>query len=126
MKALIGQVAAEGGLRRVTLFWGVRWSWELYDLDALRELERAHEWLQVVPCVSQEAQYGEAVEGTAVAAALASAGPGAGPAGPWPGHDLFVCGSPGMVQGTCRALRDAGVPAERMHIEDFGDEEKQR
>jgi NAD(P)H-flavin reductase len=119
MKALVEQVAADGGNRQVHLFWGVRWSWELYDLDALRRLEADNDWLQLVPCVSVETGWGDGVRDTAVAAALA--------AGPWPDHEIYVCGSPPMVRGSLDALSAAGVPAERVHVEDNAvDEEETR
>jgi ferredoxin-NADP reductase len=118
MKALIEQVAAEGGGRHVQLFWGTRWSWELYDLDALGRLAAGHDWLQIVPCVSVETGWGDGVRDTAVAAAL-SAGPG-------PDHEIYVCGSPAMVRGTVDGLHAAEVPGERIHFEDFGDEEELR
>jgi NAD(P)H-flavin reductase/hemoglobin-like flavoprotein len=118
MKALIEQVAAEGGNRMVHLFWGVRWSWELYDLDALRHLEGDHDWLQVTPCVSVETGYGDGVRNTAVAGALGI--------GPWPDHDIYVCGSPAMVRGSLDALGAAELPGDRIHAEDFGDQEELR
>jgi NAD(P)H-flavin reductase/hemoglobin-like flavoprotein len=118
LKALIEQVAAEGGNRQVHLFWGTRWSWELYDLDALRRLEADHDWLEIVPCVSVETGFGDGVRDTAVAAALG--------AGPWPDHEIYLCGSPVMVRGSLDALHAADVPDERIHVENFGDEEDQR
>lgn len=34
-------------------------------------------------------------------------------------HDVFMCGPPGFAQGVYEALRDAGVPARRIHHESF-------
>lgn len=34
-------------------------------------------------------------------------------------HDVFVCGPPGMTRAAVSALRDAGVPARRIHHESF-------
>jgi NAD(P)H-flavin reductase/hemoglobin-like flavoprotein len=115
MKAIIEQVAAEGGNRQVHLFWGVRWSWELYDLDALSRLDADHDWLTFTPCVSQETGWGDGVRDTPVAAALG--------AGPWPDHEIYVCGSPAMARGSLDALDAAGVPRERVHVDDFEQEE---
>lgn len=112
MRALIEQVAAEGGYRQVHLFWGVRWGWELYDLDAVRRLDAEHDWLQVVTCTSMEDTGGG--RRTAVAAALAG--------GPWPEHDLYLCGSPPMVRGSRDALMAAGVPSGRVRYEDSEEE----
>ncbi|MGW1109034.1 ferredoxin reductase family protein [Streptomyces sp. NPDC002540] len=34
-------------------------------------------------------------------------------------HDVYLCGPPGMTRAAIRALRDAGVPARRIHHESF-------
>ncbi|MER8071200.1 ferric reductase-like transmembrane domain-containing protein [Streptomyces sp. NPDC094034] len=34
-------------------------------------------------------------------------------------HDVYLCGPPGMTQAAIQALRDAGVPARRIHHESF-------
>ncbi|MEV6534830.1 ferredoxin reductase family protein [Streptomyces sp. NPDC051639] len=34
-------------------------------------------------------------------------------------HDVYLCGPPGMTQSAIQALRDAGVPARRIHHESF-------
>lgn len=34
-------------------------------------------------------------------------------------HDVFMCGPPGFAQSVYQALRDAGVPARRIHHESF-------
>ncbi|MFI9781537.1 ferric reductase-like transmembrane domain-containing protein [Streptomyces sp. NPDC051956] len=34
-------------------------------------------------------------------------------------HDVYLCGPPGMTQAASTALRDAGVPARRIHHESF-------
>ncbi|MFE2476076.1 ferric reductase-like transmembrane domain-containing protein [Streptomyces sp. NPDC059389] len=34
-------------------------------------------------------------------------------------HDVYLCGPPGMTQSAVRALREAGVPARRIHHESF-------
>jgi NAD(P)H-flavin reductase len=115
MKAMIQQVAAEGGNRQVHLFWGVRWGWELYDIDALRELEKEHDWLQVTTCASIDTEF-DGVRDTAAGGVLR--------AGPWPDHEVYVCGSPEMVRGSLDAL-GATVARDRIHIESFGSEEEQ-
>jgi NAD(P)H-flavin reductase/hemoglobin-like flavoprotein len=116
LKAVAEQLAAEGGSRRTHLFWGVRRSWELYDLPALRELASRGRWLRVVPCVSHGRFYEEDGEqGIAVNVALKY--------GSWAEHDIYICGSPQMVKGSIAALNDAGVPLDRIQHEGFGNEE---
>lgn len=34
-------------------------------------------------------------------------------------HDVYLCGPPGMTEAAVRALREAGVPARRIHHESF-------
>jgi NAD(P)H-flavin reductase len=116
MKALIEQVAAQGGDHRVHLFWGVRRQRELYDLPALRALVDAHAWLRVVPCVSDERPFGDEVEPGWAADVALRYGAGAG-------HEIYLCGSPDMVRGSREALGAAHVPPDRVHIEEFGDGE---
>ena len=77
MKALIAQIEADGGIRRVRLFWGARYHRELYDLPAMADLAERLDWLRLVPCVSDEPSRSGPVEsGTVVDVALR--------AGPWP------------------------------------------
>jgi NAD(P)H-flavin reductase/hemoglobin-like flavoprotein len=115
-KALLQQVAGEGGDRRVTLFWGARFQRELYDLPALHKLTAGQDRLRVVPCVSDDTCMGGGVETGAVAdVALRH--------GPWPDHEIYVCGSPRMVEGTLTSLENAGIPLSRVHTDELGHEE---
>ena len=115
MKALLQQIELEGG-RPVQLFWGGRRHFDLYDLAALEHLTR-HPWARLVPCVSEEPSLaGSAELGTAVEVALRHGSLG--------DQDVFVCGSPGMVDGTVGALAVAGVPPGRLHHERFGHQER--
>ncbi|MGI8692503.1 MAG: hypothetical protein ACR2JK_06325 [Geodermatophilaceae bacterium] len=34
-------------------------------------------------------------------------------------HDVYVCGPDGMVAAALSALREAGVPERRIHLESF-------
>jgi NAD(P)H-flavin reductase/hemoglobin-like flavoprotein len=116
MKALLQEVHADGGNRRVHLFCGARFHRELYDMPALHGMTDAPDWVRLVPCVSDEVAMGGLVEtGTAVEVAMRH--------GPWPDHEIYVCGSPTMVRGTLRALEGAGVPTGRVHVDELGSEE---
>ncbi|PRY00880.1 globin domain-containing protein [Allonocardiopsis opalescens] len=114
-RAIIEQVAAEhtaGGTRKVHLFAGAALSFYLYDLDGLRKLGEEHPWLTVVPCVSQGPAPADARTGDAVDVALRHS--------TWADQDFYVCGSPQMVAGTVRRLREEGVPDDRVRTEEFG------
>jgi NAD(P)H-flavin reductase/hemoglobin-like flavoprotein len=117
LKALLQQIEAEGGGgRRVILFWGARRAFELYDMPAMERLGR-HDWFRLVPCVSDETSTGGFIQhGTAVQVALRHTDPGF--------HDVFLCGSPEMVDGTLAALRAVGTPDELLHAERWGTDER--
>ena len=116
MKALVQQLDAEGGRRRTHLLWGVRLYRELYDLHAMHRLAADLDWLRFVPCVSHERSPSPEVEtGTVVDVALRH--------GPWPDHEVYVCGSPGMVRATVGRLLQAGTPRHLVRFEEFGSEE---
>ncbi|HEX6418161.1 MAG TPA: globin domain-containing protein [Acidimicrobiales bacterium] len=119
MKALIEQLRAEDAGRPTHLVWGARRSRDLYDLPAMRRLAAGCTWLHLVPCASHEAAPGGDVEaGTVLDVALRR--------GPWPDHEVYVCGSPAMVRGTVEGLCRAGVAPERVRVEDLGSEEAAR
>jgi NAD(P)H-flavin reductase len=112
MKAILQQLDQVGDRRVVRLFWGGRRHFDLYDLLALQHLTR-HDWAQLVPCVSEEpSAAGASEQGSAVEVALRHGG--------LAGPDVYVCGSPAMVNGTIAALGASGVPADRIHYERFG------
>jgi NAD(P)H-flavin reductase/hemoglobin-like flavoprotein len=110
LKALVEQVAAEGGRRRVALFFGVRTQVDLYDLPALDAMARSLPWLTIVPAVSHDPWYsGERGAVGDVAARL----------GRWDDCDVYVCGSAAMTRATRDRLLAAGVPADQIRTEDY-------
>jgi NAD(P)H-flavin reductase/hemoglobin-like flavoprotein len=111
MKAIIAEVAATGG-RRVRLFWGGKRHFDLYDIPAMEHLTRQHGWLDVVGCVSAEDAGAVTEQGSAVDVALRYLDLTA--------REVYVCGSPAMVDGTLLALDAAGVPLGHVHRERFG------
>jgi NAD(P)H-flavin reductase/hemoglobin-like flavoprotein len=114
LKCLLHELDATGDLRHAQLFWGVRRHVDLYDLPAVERLA-GRRGVRFVACVSDDPRPGFARRGTAVEVALAEADPA--------DHDVYVCGSPAMVDGTRAALTAAGVPPGRVHYERFGHEE---
>jgi len=114
LRALVEQVAYDGGDRRVTLFAGGRTADDLYDLPMLSRLDQAYPWLTVVPAVSEDPGYaGE--RGTVVDVALKN--------GHWHNHLVYVCGSPEMVAATTEGLVGAGVDPAALRVEEFGTSE---
>jgi NAD(P)H-flavin reductase len=94
----------------------VRRHFDLYDLPALERLTRRHDWLDVVACVSAEAAGSATEQGTAIQVALRRTNLAA--------HEIYVCGSPAMVDGTLEALDTAGIPPGQVHRERFGSGEE--
>ena len=111
MKAIIEQVAADGG-RPTHLYFGVRTAREVYDREALADYERAFDWLTVVTAVSHDSRWRgrTGLIGEVVAADA-----------DWTNHDVFVCGSPPMVEATVKVLVAGGVPDNRIKFEEFGE-----
>jgi NAD(P)H-flavin reductase/hemoglobin-like flavoprotein len=111
MKALIDQVARDGG-RRTHLYFGARSGREVYDRDAVAALDERHPWLTVITAVSDDLRW-TGVQG--LVGEVAAAG------GEWSGHDVYVCGSPVMVEATVKQLMAVGVPEPQIRFEEFGE-----
>ncbi|GAA1646219.1 globin domain-containing protein [Catellatospora bangladeshensis] len=110
LRALAEQVEVEAGAgvppRSVHLFLGARSVSDLYDLPTLRGLEAAHRWLTVVP-VTPEDHGGDDVLGAALRTARLAE------------REVYVCGPPALTGYAHGALAAAGVPASRIHIEEY-------
>lgn len=111
MKALIEQVAAEEE-RPTHLFFGVRTVREVYDADALAALDAEHDWLTVTTVVSDDTRW-DGKHGVVGEVAVAS--------GDWSGHDVYVCGSPPMVEATVKLLVARGIPEQHINFDEFGE-----
>ncbi len=111
MKAMIEQLAADA-CRPAHLFHGVRTGREAYDQAWLsRTAAEHHQWLTVVTATSEDERWaGPHGRIGELAAAQAD----------WAGHDVYVCGSPEMVEGTVKALVSEGVSEDRIVFEEFG------
>jgi NAD(P)H-flavin reductase/hemoglobin-like flavoprotein len=91
----------EGMPRKIHLFHGAKNPVDLYDMAALRELERCYPSLQVVPVVPGDGRFrGE--HGNVVDAALDYR--------PWTAEKAFLAGPAEMVQRAVRSFPPAGLP----------------
>ncbi|MBM2619055.1 hypothetical protein JIG36_26205 [Actinoplanes sp. LDG1-06] len=97
-KALIDELSRFNRTRWIHLFRGERDEAGFYDRDALDRLTRRHPWLTVTRSVGDV--------GDLVAAH-----------GPWPDHDIYLCGPAGMVAATARRLESSRTPASRIHYD---------
>jgi NAD(P)H-flavin reductase/hemoglobin-like flavoprotein len=112
LKAVVEQLAAAGGGSPVLLCFGTQTARELYDLDALQALADQLPWLQVVASVADtDDPLHDHETGAVVDVALRR--------GPWPDHDVYVCGSDEMVAASVRQLLQAGCAVGRIRWEGF-------
>ncbi|MBB1255751.1 globin domain-containing protein [Streptomyces alkaliterrae] len=112
IKALVEDVAEYGRRRLVDVFYGARTDQELYDLETMLRLERAHPWLSVHPVVGD----GCPVRAAGLTGQVPDAILGAGT---WTGYDGYVSGPPGMIRSGVHALRRAGIPQDRIRHDSF-------
>jgi NAD(P)H-flavin reductase/hemoglobin-like flavoprotein len=100
IKALVEDVAEHGERRPVEVFYGARTDHDLYDIDTMLRLQQSYPWLTVRTVVDQHAhlQLPDAIRTY----------------GPWGGYDAYVSGPPGMIRSGVDALKDVGIPAERI------------
>ncbi|MEU9043206.1 MULTISPECIES: globin domain-containing protein [unclassified Kitasatospora] len=114
IRALVEEVAERGAPgRRVEVFYGARRAAELYELDGLRELARAHPWLTVRPVLSGTGPAEGALTGELPEVVSRF--------GPWTGRDALLSGPPAMVRRGVGVLLRSGVPAERIRHDLVGD-----
>lgn len=113
VKALIDGMARWNTSRTVTLFFGARRPYDLYDMGALHRLAAVNRWLRVVPAVSDDPSFnGEQGLLPDVVARQ----------GWWQEHDVFISGSPAMTRATVSRLLSLGVPSELLRYDVVGDE----
>ncbi|MEU8162447.1 FAD-binding oxidoreductase [Micromonospora parva] len=107
LRALVEQVAAAPDGRRVTLIVGARTFTDLYDSIALDKLQCAHDWLTIVPALSDDPGAEPAERGDALTIALEHH---------QPDQDIYLCGPPAMLARARPLLLALGVPAARLHL----------
>ncbi|AZP18960.1 flavohemoprotein [Streptomyces aquilus] len=100
IKALVEDVAEHGERRPVEVFYGARTDIDLYDIDTMLRLQQSHPWLSVRAVIDEQArlQLPDAIRRY----------------GPWNEYDAYVSGPPGMIRKGVDALRDSGIPSERI------------
>lgn len=100
IKALVEDVADHGERRPVEVFYGARTDLDLYDIDTMLRLQQAHPWLSVHAVIDELARLRlpEAIRGY----------------GPWDAYDAYLSGPPGMIRSGVDALRNVGVPTDRI------------
>ncbi|MCM2578527.1 globin domain-containing protein [Streptomyces meridianus] len=109
IKALVEEVAEHGRQRPVEVFYGARSDHDLYDIDTMKRLERAHSWLSVRPVVSERREIGA---GTRFPQAVLQYGP-------WNAYDAYLSGPPGMIRSGVDTLVGVGIPSHRIRHDAF-------
>ncbi|HUK70165.1 MAG TPA: globin domain-containing protein [Streptosporangiaceae bacterium] len=114
IKAIIEQLLhsiTPGAQRRIHLFFGTRKESDLYDLTALRRMASCHPSLQVIPVVSDDAQF-DGIRGLLpdVVARQRT----------WPDHDVYISGPAGLVRETTQVLTTIGIPITRIYSDPLG------
>lgn len=116
LKSIAEHIAMLPNPPRTHLVFGARTGMDLYDLAAVEKLAARWPWMTVIPVVSNDPRFaGE--QGTvadAVGRRFMAAPQDAGR------FDVYVCGSPAMVQATVGRLESVGTPREQIFFEDFG------
>lgn len=109
IKALVEDVASQGRIRPVEVFYGARTDHDLYDLDTMLRLGERYDWLSVRPVVAA----GPAP--SAAYAALAGQLPEAVRRyGPFAAYDGYLSGPPGMIRTGVETLVGLGIPTHRI------------
>ena len=111
MKAMIEQAARNGG-RPTHLYFGARSVREVYDGTALAALDECHKWLTIVTAVSDDIRW---TGRHGLIGDIAAADDD------WSGHDVYVCGSPVMVEASVKQLLATGVQEAQIKFEEFGE-----
>jgi len=107
-QALAGQSIAQQPVdspRKITLFFGARQHFDLYDLDDLQLLESACPTLRVLPVLSDEPDY-KGLAGTLPDIV--------GGQGLFEAAEAYICGPPAMVRRTAAVLA-ASIPPGQIH-----------
>lgn len=106
-EALAARPRPDGGERGVILYFGARTEADLYDLPALRAMERDRPSLEVHLATSEE-HSPRALHGTVANLAADAAGQNL---------DVYIGGPDAMIAHTVERLLHYGVPAERLHYD---------
>lgn len=106
-EALAARPRPDGGERGVALYFGARTEADLYDLPALRAMERDRPSLEV-HLVTSEERSPRALHGTVANLAADAAGQD---------RDVYIGGPDAMIVHTVERLLHCGVPAERLHYD---------
>ena len=107
VEALIGATGS-GRQREIVLYHGARRRQDLYDLRALRDMEKAYPWLQVIPAVSDEPTREDVMYGTVPELAAKA---------DFAERDIYISGPDHMIVKTARVLKERGAEDHLIHYD---------
>jgi NAD(P)H-flavin reductase/hemoglobin-like flavoprotein len=93
--------------REIVLYHGARRHQDLYDLAALREMELAYPWLQVIPAVADEPAR-DVMSGTVPELAAKAT---------FAERDIYISGPDHMIVKTARVLKERGAQDHLIHYD---------
>ena len=112
IKAMLESLFAQGCIRPIYFYWGVRHPEDFYYQDLLREWQARHDHFQVTRIVSRPDASWSGATGYVTAQVIhdfpdASA------------LDAYICGHPDMVFSLSAALQEAGLNPEHIYADAF-------
>jgi len=113
--SMVRHMAAHGITRKTTYFFGAVRARDLFLLDELRKLDDQHEWFTFVPALSAPAGEGKwSGETGRISDVVGRHVPDGSQA------EVYLCGSPGMVDAAARVVGAKGIPPELTFFDKFG------
>ena len=112
IKAMLESLFAQGCIRPIHFYWGVRHPEDFYYQDLLREWQARHDHFQVTRIVSRPDASWSGATGYVTAQVIHDF-PDASPL------DAYICGHPDMVFSLSAALQEAGLNPEHIYADAF-------
>jgi NAD(P)H-flavin reductase/ferredoxin len=114
IRSMLRVLCRTGNARRVTLFFGARRARDLFFVDEMRAIERAHDWFTFVPALS-EPEPGVAWDGETglITDVVGRVFPSLR------GTEGYLCGSPGMIDAALCTLVAAGCKERHIYFDRF-------
>ncbi|MDA8115060.1 MAG: FAD-binding oxidoreductase [Acidithiobacillus sp.] len=111
IEAIIQESLSLGWKLPIHLFYGAKKRDDFYHLEELAALSQRYPHLQVTPTLSDTGDTGW----TGARRLL----PTVASHGQWIDHEVYLCGSPGMIESAIDLLLSHGVPHEHIHFDAF-------
>ncbi|WP_163098394.1 FAD-binding oxidoreductase [Acidithiobacillus ferrianus] len=111
IEAILQESFDLGWKRPIHLFYGAKKREDFYHSEKLAGWSRHYPHLQVTPTLSDMTDAGW----TGARRLL----PTVASHGPWKDHEIYLCGSPGMIEAAIDLLLSHGTPHEQIHFDAF-------